>query len=420
MEIKDQAELWKAKRRSEAAYKPGIIAILSLLVGICIAIWALTANNTILAICGAVIAVAGLVVILVCKKIASPYAEHLQAVAEKELESKKREEVTKSNENRLIGFYVKCLKSGAEDTTSPGSLQKIKLIAETSFTDFIDDPITAYNEGKRLREQSKKRKQDAKLTEQIMAESKENDELNKYNNFYGREKRIAILKDELRYYTIAKEAIERQIKQSGFVNNMMQEREHDWATAGGIASGLAGGAAGAMTAMELQKDNIGIRNRNAERDVLHQATTMRLSAKKSELEKQIKKINKRIENSKISLVDDSLGAEDLLDRVEFLNMKYSFTETGALKIRVNTKLKSDLKIFDNTPAVIDGVINAIILQEGEQVSTVSLAVPFEGISSKIAVTLYGISSPYDKNINKSIPITVEYAPKRIWAIEANI
>ena len=82
-------------------------------------------------------------------------------------------------------------------------------------------------------------------------EQKKYNELIKYANYSGREKRIAMLADMQKKYAEAAKTL-RDGASAVWSASQLKEKEGDWAIMGGIASAIVGPAAGMATALDSQ------------------------------------------------------------------------------------------------------------------------------------------------------------------------
>lgn len=165
--------------------------------------------------------------------------------------------------NLQIRFYKECKTKGIEELSSAANRQKAELIAQKLGCKGYKNFEQYFEESKKLCAEKDKQdrieKQNAKLASLRNTEEKEYKELTKYSTLEGRNKRVAILKDKQAYYYKQANILRKGME---LVINDSQQKEIDWATHGGIASGIAGGAAGLAVAMDAQAKNAQIRAQN--------------------------------------------------------------------------------------------------------------------------------------------------------------
>ena len=320
----------------------------------------------------------------------------------------------KKNANDLqIRFYKECKTKGIKELSSAANRQKAELIAQKLGCKGYKNFEQYFEESKKLCAEKDKQdrieKQNAKLASLRNTEEEEYKKLTKYSTLEGRNKRVAILKDKQAYYykqaNILRKGMELVIDDS-------QQKEIDWATHGGIASGIAGGAAGLAVAMDAQAKNAQIRAQNKANleALLPLESTVLGSAR--EYEDAAKKIQPLVDEAKIKLVTDT-PKDKVLDRLDIKLKDISISQTGAFTVQASVKLRNNFVIFDNIHAVVDGTICADLYQEGNKVGSALLVLPTFGVD-KQETTIKGISP--DGAI-LGVPYEVKFTPYLLWEME---
>lgn len=318
------------------------------------------------------------------------------------------------NQKKLhIQFYKECIEKGIEDISSPANKQKAELIAKRLGCKGCENLADYFEEGRKLytqaEDQGKAAEEQKKLAELRSAEKEKYDGLTKYASFEGREKRVAILSDTQRQYY--KKAAELE-KGMMLLTNASQQKEINWATHGGIASGIAGGAAGLAVAIDAQAKNAQIRAQNEAN--MRALTPGILAVHKSagEYRQAAKDLQVSIDDAKIKLVADT-PKDEVFSKLDIRVNQIAISETGAFTIQVSVKLTDDLTIFDNVQAVADGTLSANLYQEGHNVGNALLVLPTFGVDRTEAI-IEGICLSGAK---QGIPYEVQFTPHLLWEME---
>ena len=324
-----------------------------------------------------------------------------------------------SNENYRrqcrINFYNECKAAGITEFTSPKEIERAKLIAQKYNLDASDLP-QLYNSCKSLVESVNKANQAAAQLEENKRlealkneEIKENQELTKYKNHKGREKRMAMLLDRSREESNRAKTL-RAGADALYLST--QQKEKDWAIAGGIASGIAGPAVGLATALDVQSKNEKIRERNmqAANSVAPIVSTSREGA--SECVKRAESYMQEYEETKTKLVSED-SPNDYFNKLLFSDTTYEITETGTIKVTTFVQLKGPLFIFDDVRAVVDGTVNVNVIRNDKVVGTAEIVLPLRGVDQQ-KVKLTGMALFCGK---KGREYSFDYAPRVLWAIE---
>lgn len=315
--------------------------------------------------------------------------------------------------DRQIRFYKECKAKGIEELSSAANRQKAELIAQKLGCKGYKNFEQYFEESKKLCSEKDKQdrieEQNAKLASLRKTEEEEYKMLTKYSALEGRNKRVAILKDKQAYYykqaNILRKGMELVIDDS-------QQKEIDWATRGGIASGIAGGAAGLAVAMDAQAKNAQIRAQNEANLKALLPLESKVLGSAREYEDSAKKIQPLIDEAKIKLVTDT-PKDKVLDRLDIKLKDVSISQTGAFTVQASVKLRNNFVIFDNIHAVVDGTICADLYQEGNKVGSALLVLPTFGVD-KQETTIKGIC--LDGAI-QGVPYEVKFTPYLLWEME---
>lgn len=159
-------------------------------------------------------------------------------------------------------------------------------------------------------------------------------QLTKYANYYGRNKQIAYYSDPLEearkplneYEDVKNAAQVAKTVYNALANSVepQYKRKQDWSIAGGIASGLAGPAAGAAIASDIQRKNAeaDVYNHKAYESANQQRKALRQKGddyadsfmekyntpyerdKLKQVREQVRQYNKKIDKAKIKLIEE--------------------------------------------------------------------------------------------------------------------
>lgn len=335
----------------------------------------------------------------------------LRPLAEKEKEDKKKIE----QEKLKVAFYDECVKSGIKSIKKEKEIQKATLIAQKMNLEFTD--IAAlYAESKQCKDRSEQKKMEEIINSEKAEEQEKCNELTKYANYTGRDKRIAMLADlQKKYAEIAKTL--RAGADAVLSASQLKEKDGNWAIAGGAASAIAGPAAGVAAALDSQaktaQENARIREQNRinlERFAPVATASYNEAAAK---ERTAQSYAKAIESAKTKLVANN-SSEDCFSRLIFDETTIDVSRTGTCTVTTSVCANS-FKIFDDVPAVIDGTISAQIYDDNKLIGTATMVLPLYGIRGKKGkVTLTGMALFCG---SAGTPYRVEFAPEKLWAME---
>lgn len=280
-------------------------------------------------------------------------------------------------EDRKIAFYNECVKNGIKECKSEKEIQKVTLIAQKHKMQYSDVSILFY-EAKASLDKDTANKKEAALNAKKDEERSEYNELNKYSGLNGRDKRIAILSAE------RADALERAKTLRAGAQAIMsasQQKEHDWAIHGGIASGIAGPAAGLAAAADIQAKNAQIRAQNEANAKAFAPIMMTSYNGAADYDRRARALQEEIETTKIKLVSNE-DAKTCLSKISFSNTKVEVSETGTCTVTTSAKLTTPMIIFDDVDAIIDGTIIAKIYDGKTLVGTASLVLPKYGVKGE--------------------------------------
>lgn len=274
--------------------------------------------------------------------------------------------------------YDACKAEGAGTASTPGQREKARLIISTYFTAANVDVVLS--EGCRLRhdEQLMKinRQLEAKRTEEQAAYT----ELTGFSELHGREKEVAMYNSE---YLICKQeldALKNQLNAvCGYAKTQMK-KETDWASAGGIAEGIAGSAAGLATAIDVQNRNAEIRANNQKVIESNAGAILYFQKEIAQKEGKLQYQEKLVNRAKTRLVEE-IAPDILFKKLHFDEPIINVSETGTITIEMQARADK-FTIYDDRDAVVDGSVIAQVFDGATNVGQAVLTFPKDGIGEK--------------------------------------
>ena len=364
----------------------------------------------------------GIFALTLPKKIRAEYDEFMKFV-EKEHAKERREYERWEKEHPHWGaeeFYRQMRSAGFTSVETDTQKEKLRLYVknkgmklESGYKSWVD----YFNLGKSEVERIENK---ARISALKRKEKEDEKNLLKYANLVGREKSTKYCKDrisECKKKIAQCESDEEKVKRGGEATyNLGKQKEHDWAVHGGIASGIAGGAAGVATAYSIQSKNAEIRENNQNlAKATAQLTVFQLDKiwkVKREAEENLAFWKKELEECKLKLVRMET-AESLIEKLQIRVKNYTVTESGAVRLKIGCKCKEKQYINNDLEAAIDGEIKVIIKSSGKALGTCACVFNYEGVST-YEHTIEAICLGAKAN-NKEL--TFEFEPTNLWLIE---
>lgn len=327
------------------------------------------------------------------------------------------EEMAREKEQQrasLLQFYSECLKNGITECTSPVEIQKAALIAQRDGIKY-SNVCDLFQEAKALND-SAVATAAAQQIKEIKAEEEEAlCNLIRYSGFSGRDKRIRMLTDEYNEKINSQKAMN-SLYNTVLVSSQFREKESNWGTLGGIASGIGGSAMGMAATLNEQaktaEENARIRAQNKKNLIAIQPTLTSIMNKSWLTGISIESLKKEIEEAKIKLVSN-LPSKELLQMITFTDTEVTVSQTGTCTVTVTAFLK-ELKIYDNVPAVIDGEIDAQIYNGDSLVGIATMVLPTYGIGCAGPVKLIGMATECGR---ADCQYDVKFDSANLWAME---
>lgn len=308
---------------------------------------------------------------------------------------------------KAIQFYKDCCKAKADDLSVESKRKKAALIMTQYFTDANIDTIL--NEGQRAYFAEIEAKEKKELEEISANEKIAQRNLEYYKAYHGRNKLLAILRDEQSDCQKALNKLEEAYTSIQNYGSKMP-KEASWGLAGGIAEGIAGPAAGVIAAMEVQKQNAATRA-VYEAQLKDTANALGyLFGKIRSAKSKLSSVQKRYEAAQTLLTKDD-EPKVYFSKLEIGTSKVDVSRTGTITVKVDVVGKP-FTIYDDRPAVVDGSLTAHIFGGSKEIAQATLVFPERGAEYK--TTLTGIALFCGKEGEK---YSVELSPNDLWAIE---
>lgn len=313
-------------------------------------------------------------------------------------------------------FYLLCAEQNIEDADTPAAVARICLVARKNNIKGTErELVAAFNTGKAdVQQQKRNKKLAADRNEEMLLEAHNQ----KYMNVQAQEKRPLMCRDKACKYRVEEENYwaQSRSKRDAIIQGYSGaiRKEKDWATHGGIASGIAGPAAGIAVAADIQQKNAEIRKQNAE--VMHLTAQVAINATREtdhlaceagRKAEHWEGLAKEAENKLVEVLP-----ADRLFAMLSPEGSASTSKTGAILVKVRIAASKNLKIYETVPAVVDGILAARIMVGTEEVGTAYLALPWNGAAG--STTLKGVCR---NPIKTADHYSVVVSPYRLWGAE---
>lgn len=308
----------------------------------------------------------------------------------------------------LDRFFIECVLSESTDFTKEKSVAKAKLLADKYNISYDNGIEEVYNRGLKEHEQIIEKMNADKLAEMRVEEEVEYTRLNRYSDLYGKNKTIAMLTDRMNELRQKADQLDRGAE---LLVRSTQQKERDWATWGGVASGIAGAGAGLATALDVQARNAQIRAQNEANMRAAMPAYMSVTGNASKNRANANAIQKQIDLVKEKLIAD-VPAQDVMQYLEVVNETIDVSETGSFKITATVKVKNPLFIFGDVNAIADGTLMAHVYDGDKIIGTAKMVLPVDGVSDKVGIVGVGLNGA---EIGKDY--SVKFTAHKLWLME---
>lgn len=349
--------------------------------------------------------------------------EQTKIIIEENLKKEKTEEeirIKNEFDDKSKKIYAKYIKEGYEIEND-----SISEIICKSYNITKEELISLYNRGKEIEESKQQQIINNKKEGQLEIFNAEKEK----TKIFGKNKYLNLLNERYEGY----EAIQKlsKIMSSSYISGAHQAqnvRETDPYIFGGIADGIAGPAAGLMTASRIQKEN---ERRKAEGKIIAEnslKSATRWSKEASKAGSVKVNLKKMIDNINEALIIDEL--EELKDKIKFKNTKYKILDTKNFEISTEYLL-SDLNIL-NKEALLDGSFKISVIDKDNTVvatgyynagnvdvdESANVITSNMGLNIDDSFEIICISNDYKKiDLKEEYQIKIE--PINLWLIEIN-
>ena len=350
------------------------------------------------------------------------------------------------NNSHAQEFAEFCIKNNITALDSPAKCEKAKLIAkQTGISDYsnlsvLQGYIDKYIASEKAKSLAEKEKQIKAIKEK---ENEEKAQLEKHGELHGRDKPIAYCDDYIKAaqgiiskYNNARQAA-KTIKDTyaalgDSVEPIKSPSKQDWAIAGGIASAIAGPAAGIAVAADIQHKNAqseidtskakeeSARARESFHklgEILSKQVLSNSSVSYddySEAQITINHFNSLKDKYKISLVDDTVDPHRLLNTLNPQIKSITKSESGTVKVVVSIE-GGVYSIYEGVDAVIDGSFGILLWNKSGMCCGFAIVVlPMEGAYSNLELEAL-ITMPKRTDVSYWAEITVP----DLWLIETD-
>ena len=342
------------------------------------------------------------------------YLRHAEKEAAKEAEIQLFNEQHPHYEQEK--FYQLCKENGITDIETPAAVARMVLLAKNNGIPGSERNLIAdfkLGQAEVARIECIEKLAELQLEEMMLEE----DNL-RYKEAKDQQKRIMMCQEKAQHYRQEEKSYWAQSRatQDTIIRGTMgaMQKETDWATHGGIASGIAGPAAGLAVAADIQRKNADIREHNAALRQLSVKAALEASRETdslaSKVSREAEKWEERATAAENKLVQ-ILPEEQLLELLSPTGRAYN-SDTGAILVNIHISAARDLKIYETVSAVVDGCLKVQIMDGAEIVGTTYLTLPWNG--SEFSADLEGVCRNPIKQANK---YTVKIEPHHLWAIE---
>ncbi len=314
----------------------------------------------------------------------------------------------KIGETMLDRFYVECTLSLCNDFSLEKNVAKAQLLADKYKLKYLEGVEALYEAAEKAHEAIYESVKEEKRIKAENAQKQEYIELNRYAKYYGRDKKIAILTDKMNALLNKANNLNAG---ADMLARSTQQQETSWAIMGGIADGIAGPGAGVATALNVQAKNAQIRAQNQANMTAVMPAYMSISSSAAENRKNAERIKKDIDLVKEKLIGNQM-ADEIFAGLKISAEPVKILSGGAYKVSATVEAENDFLIFGDVPAVADGTLIAHVLDDGQEIGTSYMVLPFNGVEGTVTVAGMGLSGA-----EKGKEYTVTFSPYKLWLME---
>lgn len=316
--------------------------------------------------------------------------------------------------DKNMKFYNECKSVGIKELNSEYNMQKATLVAQKMNIKDINDALLKqmFEKGESMVTSDAKAAAEASSDNALNAKRvQELNELAENLKFYGLngiEKRKEMLRALMRKADKNRKEAEMM---ASMASRTMLQKEHDWATHGGIASGIAGPAAGIATALDIQAKNAVIREQNAKMMPYVAMVSSSYSNTASGYREEYNRYaaDLRACNTKLVSTDSK---EEVMKNIIIKDAKYTVSTTGAVTVEATFNIDPNYRIFESTKPTIDGCVACRLMQGNECKGSAYFVFPVEGIINNTK-----LKAICTKTVEPGAEYTLVFEPDAVWAME---
>lgn len=255
-------------------------------------------------------------------------------------------------------------------------------------------------------------------------------ELSKYTAMRGKEKRIAMISDsiskvsgrigQIEYGKYCAQQLAVAVRMSAD-----EKKTSNWGITGGIASAIAGPAAGLAAAYDTMSKNAEIERENAKnRAYAHElsrsiySSSFKMSDDEYQLNREKEALKKELERAKSLVTIENIDNDKLLKSIKIKSTKVNIdkdTNELLIEVEMNSSFIPDEAFIGKM--VVDGYIEYDVYKADIFVGKTILLLPVYGINCEGREAV-----PVNGKCDKYLPETTEYKLKnpcgKLWLVEA--
>lgn len=341
--------------------KIGILTLLAVIVMIGLAVCVINMEkyiNIFMIVALIILVIIFVLMIVEYHKINKKKRQEKEAVAQR-AEEEKRLAARKKLEN---DFVQTCKKNNITELTESNRDSFILIARNFNLDESSALKILADSKEAELRE--KQAQEAEKLKKEIERVNKYYADMEQQSSVRGKEKYLVFAKTELDRHN-SYLGISTAGEKFATVNarSIRNERPSDWAVHGGLASAIAGPAAGVAVAADIQQ-------RNANAAATRGARLQRQENLKSELSEAVKNLNSVVNdwNNQINLINQSVldDSQKIFDSLSIEVLKAECMQSGNMELEIKVYNSDDVTVLDK-PAFVDGSFAVYICENGRRI-----------------------------------------------------
>lgn len=358
--------------------------------------------------------ISGITFVIVRKCVMSGRKKELYHL-KSELDIQKRIEATS------LKLYNLCASNGIYEITKENE-DDFMLVAKQLDIDWFESAKFYFEKGYILAENERahnKQLNAQKLIEQVQ------EYLNKAqanSAITGKEKYLLLARKKLEQSELQLKVANTAAHLSGTEAKMAaNERPRDWASAGGLASAIAGPAAGVAVAADIQAKNAHDDATRADRIKQSMENQSFARSAATTYKQDVEKHKELIESIESAIVDNN---DKYFEMLNFTVLNPTVDDTGNIKFNIRAQItdENQLQVL-NKPALIDGSVYVYVCDNGRRIGqTVVCAPDFSSVLSKdmgfsnLKEVVY-CKPDSGKKFSGDKTYTFEYEPCHVWAVQ---